>query len=106
MLGRFEFNKYQDMCSKCGNKADPFVLKNILASGYWPSSPRTCDFLFAQDLFLFWDQLRKHSPGSSEGSFLEVLNTQTEAHGRVSLFCSCWKNYSNISFTTQFTIVK
>jgi hypothetical protein len=84
ILGRFELLRYQYKCDSCGLKQDPFDLRTILKSGYWPCSPKKFGCLIQTTVFEFWDQFRKQMPGSSERSFLESLNAFTKLHGRVS----------------------
>ena len=86
ILGRFELMKYHIVCANCSIKQNPFTLKNILQSGFWPCSPNTFNCLVHVQTFILWDQFRKQMPGSSEKSFLESLNALTYMYGRVSEF--------------------
>ena len=84
-LGKFYLNVFNTRCDECNIIEDPFTIQNILNCGFWPSSPVNFSYLIHQEVFHFWDELRKHAPGTSEAAFLEVLNTFTVFHGRVSL---------------------
>jgi len=83
MTGRFELLSHCFICLECAEKYDPFTLKNIIYSGFWPTSPKTFSCIISTEVFTMWDQFRKHMPGSSETSFLESLNSLTIIHGRV-----------------------
>ena len=84
IFGKFCLNLYYTKCDDCNTVEDPFTIRNILRSGFRPSSPVTFSYLVRQEVLHFWDELRKHAPGTSESAFLEVLNTLTVFHGRVS----------------------
>ena len=73
------------MCQVCGMEKDPFVLENIVLSGFWPHSPKNFKYVFKKDVFKLWDQFRKQMPGSSEQAFLNTLNSFTITNGRVLL---------------------
>ena len=82
--GKFELQQYLHVCCLYQEPKDPFSLKNLLANGFWPSSPKNFTCLVKDEVFWLWDAFRKQMPGSSELSFLEALNSQTSFHGRVS----------------------
>ena len=85
MKGRFVLQKWKFTCSCCGLFQDPFHLKNIVGSGYWPGSPKKFNLLVDEELFIFWDAFRKRMPGSSEKSFIDTLNDLSASQGRVSI---------------------
>ena len=84
LSGRFDFNDYTVVCNDCGHKINPWSLKNIIAAGYWPGSPKDLNYLFDQNLFRQWDFVQKRLPGTSEVSFLKALGDLSQAKGRVS----------------------
>ena len=84
LSGRFDFNDYFAVCNFCGHKINQWFLKNIIAAGYWPGSPKDLNYLFDQNLFRQWDFLQKRLPGTSEVSFLKALGDFSQAKGRVS----------------------
>ena len=75
---------FKTECQKCENLDDPFQLRTVLESGFWPSTPVNASHLFDEEVFRFWDSLRKNAPGTSENAFIEVLNTITRFHGRIT----------------------
>ncbi|XP_066911104.1 uncharacterized protein, partial [Clytia hemisphaerica] len=82
MKGKFELLQSILRCCKCERITDPFTLSNILSSGFWPSSPTHFGCLIDVDVFLTWDQFKKHMPGSSSTAFLDSLNDLTLYFGR------------------------
>uniref|UniRef100_A0A7M5X0A6 CxC3 like cysteine cluster domain-containing protein n=1 Tax=Clytia hemisphaerica TaxID=252671 RepID=A0A7M5X0A6_9CNID len=82
MTGKFDLVPFVLQCCHCNQIVDPFSLKNILISGFWPSSPNNFGCLISEGVFLTWDHFRKHMPGSSSTSFLESLNDLTLHFGR------------------------
>lgn len=84
LSGRFDFNDYFSVCNFCGHEINQWSLKNIIAAGYWPGSPKDLNYLFDQNLFRQWDFLQKRLPGTSEVSFLKALGDFSQAKGRVS----------------------
>eukprot|EP00111_Clytia_hemisphaerica_P010019 TCONS_00029297-protein len=82
MKGKFELLPFLIKCNQCHQLNDPFDIDNILSSGFWPSSPKNFGCLVSEEVFLTWDQFRKHMPGSSCNLFLESLNDLTLHFGR------------------------
>ena len=76
---------YKILCNQCGKVDNPFYLANIVASGYWSSSPSNLNCLFLNEVFILWDQFRKQMPGSSEIAFLKSLDELTIVNGRVCI---------------------
>ncbi|XP_066912425.1 uncharacterized protein [Clytia hemisphaerica] len=87
--GRYMLSHYLLVCNSCKQCENPFVLKNIIASGFWPTTPTNFNYLIKTDVFLLWDQFRKSMPGSSVSSFLQSLNALTVFHGRKESDVSC-----------------
>ena len=79
-------NKYVLECNECAAVTDPFTLPVILTSGFWPGSPKSLNYLFAEEVFHFWDTFRKFLPGSSERAFLRTLNALSADKYRVREF--------------------
>jgi len=96
--GKYSLRLFTTRCLECGAFDNPFTIPNIVQSGFWPNSPKKLSYLFDQKLFRFWDGLRKNAPGTSENSFLEVLNTLAKFHGRPgkitpSIFSTAFKEW-------------
>ncbi|XP_066914469.1 uncharacterized protein [Clytia hemisphaerica] len=96
--GKCLLRTFSTRCLGCGELNNPFTMANIIQSGFWPNSPKRLSYLFDQEVFRFWDGLRKNAPGTSENSFLEVLNTLAKFHGRhgkisPSIFSTAFKEW-------------
>jgi len=83
--GRFDINKYIYVCSSCGSKYDPFNLKCILKSNYWPGTPSSISLIIDVELFRMWDLLRKRSPGIAENCFLQSLGDYSKLNNRLKI---------------------
>lgn len=46
---------------------------DLIASGWWPGTPKTKSYLFSMDLLILWKHLAHKTPGTSERKFLETL---------------------------------
>ena len=84
-------HKYKLMCESCGEILDPLNLEIILKSVNWPESPVSVNYLFSKKLFVLWDLIRKHMPGSSETAFLMTLQD-------VSLKNGCARKFTALLF--------
>ena len=79
-------------CFKTGTcRAQPSLVKvrkavysapesDLIASGWWPGTPKTKSYLFSMDLLIMWKHLAHKTPGTSERKFLETL-------GEISKYC-------------------
>lgn len=93
--GRYDFYKYTIVCKSCGAKDDPFDLRTIIRSGYWPAAPTTLNYLVDVNLFNLWSNIRSKMPGTSESSFIAALVELSLGNGRIGTI-------HRIAFSTSF----
>ena len=80
-IGRYELDDVILFCEACNCE--------VLEDGFWPGSvERHSQYLFNEDVFLFFDLLCKFSPGLSTRSFLNALEQFSASKCRVSI-CAC-----------------
>ena len=77
--------KYTCICSQCHIEFNPFTLSTAVKSNLWPGSLKRLSYFIKEEVFELWDSLRKRMPGTSEKSFLDMLNDISSLHGRVSV---------------------
>ena len=80
------------MCSACKSHLKLSQPNSVIREEFWPGSARRkSQYIFDQDLFLFFDLLQKNLPGVSESGFIKTLEMFSQAKGRVScnhsLYC-------------------
>lgn len=76
-LGRYDLDDEVLFCDQC--KIEEYL------HGFWPGSvERHSQYLFDEDLFLFFDFLQKFNPGMSTSGFLHALEQFSAAKNRVS----------------------
>ena len=72
-------------CSACKSHLTPSQPNSVIREEFWPGSARRkSQYMFDQDLFLFFDLLQKNMPGVSESGLVKTLEMFSEAKGRVS----------------------
>ena len=82
-IGRFDVTETQFMCSNCHTVSKPVLEKNNM----WHGDPTgKSAYIFSQELFVFYDLLRKNLPGISEYGFLHTLEQFSKLKGRVRLY--------------------
>ena len=79
-IGRFDVCYPEFICNNCHSVNKPCVEQNNL----WPGDANHSSYVFHEDLFLFYDLLRKNVPGMSELGFIRILEEFSGAKGRVS----------------------
>ena len=92
-LGRFDIRMPEFVCTICHN----VTKTNIEECNMWRGDcSNQSSYLFDQDLFLFYDLLRKNVPGMSELGFVRTLEELSEDKGRVSNISVFINNHSRI----------
>ena len=85
--GRFDLNDAVPIWNTCNEKLEMETPHDIIREQCWPGSVgRKLQYIFDQDLFLFYDLLQKNIPGVSGSGFLKTLEHFSEAKGRVCLY--------------------
>jgi len=69
--------KHSLVCAECGLYQNPYNLRTLIHSGFWPCSIKTLTYIVTMDVLSLWDTFRKWMPGSSQKAFLNSLDTLT-----------------------------
>ena len=73
-------------CNACKSHLRLSQPNSVIQEEFWPASAkRKSQYIFDQDLFLFFDLLQKNMPGVSESGLIKTLEMFSELTGRVSL---------------------
>ncbi len=84
LIGSYDFMDGEPTCSACKSHLSLSQPNSVIQEEFWPGSARRkSQYIFDQDLSLFFDLLQKNMPGVSESGFIRTLEMFSEAKGRV-----------------------
>ena len=72
-------------CNNCQHSTELEIELNNM----WHGDPSAKHYIFSQNLFIFYDLLKKHQPGLSELGFIRSLEMYSKSKGRVSKLHAC-----------------
>ena len=85
LTGRYDLMDVELTCNACKSQLKLPQPNSVILEEFWPASAkRKSQYIFDQDLFLFFDLLQKNIPGVSESGLIKTLEMFSEAKGRVS----------------------
>ena len=85
--GRYDLADAEHVCIKCKTPMRLAHPHGLLREELWPGSAgKRSQYMFDQDMFLFFDLLQKNMPGVSESGFIRTLEMFSQSKGRVSCF--------------------
>ena len=83
VTGRFELAVPEWSCPGCGYNVG-VTDDDMMKCGFYRASPVNLSTVVHEDVFFMWQSLKHHSPGTSLGAFLAMVQDVGIKHGLVS----------------------